>query len=351
LLCRQIRFLRHPASDIFHGRRHEPTALARQAVTPAMGDTLQDIPDESLESAEGAGLQDVGLILAVGILLAGLFLAGPISPAKLAAAFYLALFVHIWASAYDGRFGGWRTVTWVLLIAAWVGAEVAGFLGMVMPRGQFSFWLSSTIGSVPLIGGWLSRLLAAREAMPGAASLGCAALILVLVLDILAMLWPRWRHAPWTRRILFPAAAVVAAWILAPLISQFAPEAPPDGVRLLPDWYMLPLYAMLRSVPDKLAGIVLVFAAMLVPLVLPWARIDRLRGHLAGGLWLVLSLALAGCWIGLGLLGTLPPDAPALSAAPALAAFHFAYFLVFPLLLRGLARTFRGRGEQARTVP
>src|SRR5262249_15473273 len=150
---------------------------------------------------------------------------------------------------------------------------VGGFLGMVMPFGQFSFWLASTVGSVPLIGDKLVRLLEAWEAWPGAPWLGYTAVLLVLLLDVVATPLVRWRRMSRPQRTLLAAAAVVAAWILVPLVISLAPEPPPDGVRLFPYWYMLPLYALLRSVPDKLAGILLVFAAMLVPLALPWAGI------------------------------------------------------------------------------
>jgi quinol-cytochrome oxidoreductase complex cytochrome b subunit len=71
----------------------------------------------------------------------------------------------------------------------------------------------------------------------------------------------------------------------------------------------------------------------LVLLVLPGLRVDRLRESSIGWLWFVLTAALAACWIGLGWLGSLAPEEPALSVGRVLAAFHFAYFLVLPLLL------------------
>lgn len=315
-----------------------------------MSDTADQKAAESPGAAQRPGVPEVGFILVVGVLLAGLLLAGPTTPARLATTFYLALFIHIVVSACDGRFGGWRTVTFLLLIAAWVAAEIAGFLRMVMPFGQFSFWLSSTVGGVPWMGHRLVRLLETWEAWPGTPWLGYTAVILVLLLDIVAMHLVRWRRMSRLQRTLLAAAAVVAAWILAPLIASLAPAAAPNGIRHFPYWYILPFHSLLRSVPDKLAGVVLVFAAMLVPLVLPFARIDKLRGRLLRGLWVVLSLALAGCWIGLGQLGSLPPDDPALSLAAALASFHFAYFLLFPFLFRGLARYFGARREEATTI-
>ena len=238
----------------------------------------------------------------------------------------------------------------MLLIVAWVAAELAGFVAMVAPWGQLAFWLVNMTSSVPLIGDLLFRLLQAWAAWPSAPWLGYPAVLLVLFLDIVAMHLVRWRRMSRLQRTLLAAAAVVAAWILAPLIVSLAPGPPPDGIRLFPYWYVLPLFSLLRSVPDKLAGVVLVFAAMLVPLVLPFAGIDKLRGRLLRGLWVLLSLALAGCWIWLGQLGLTSPDDPALSATPALAGFHFAYFLLFPFLFRGFARYFRARREEATTI-
>jgi ubiquinol-cytochrome c reductase cytochrome b/c1 subunit len=111
----------------------------------------------------------------------------------------------------------------------------------------------------------------------------------------------------------------------------------------VPEWYTLPLYALLRAVPDKLAGLVTVFAAMLAPLIWPWARADALRAGPTRWAWRLLCIAFALVWLGLGYLGSMPPEGLVPTATRLAALFYFAFFLVLPFVL-GLLIERRGAG-------
>jgi ubiquinol-cytochrome c reductase cytochrome b/c1 subunit len=278
--------------------------------------------------------QDVGLLLILAVLFGGLLFAGPLTPAKLATTFYLALFIHLVVSAYDGRFDRLRTLTWFLLIGAWVVSEIQAFLSMLLPFGQLRFWLANKFASMPVVGKWLSDLIGGESLGPWFWSAG---LLLILALDLLAMHRWRWRTASTAQIAIFVIGVIAAAIILSPVIAGLTPAPPPGGFAILPLWYTLPLYELLRLVPSKAVGVGLAFAAMLVLLVLPGTRTDRLAEGRTGWLWLALTIALAASWIGLGWLGSLPSEGTALSAGRVLAAFHFAYFLVLPFLLGRLA--------------
>jgi ubiquinol-cytochrome c reductase cytochrome b/c1 subunit len=290
---------------------------------------------EMLAASLRSGPQDVALVLLLAILLGGLLPAGPLSPAMLAATFYIALFIHLIASAYDGRFGRMRTFTWFLLICAWIASEVMAFAALMLPWGQFRFWLASKFAGMPVLGKWLSNLIGGEALGP---SVWSYVLFGILALDLLVMHHRRWQAASPAQIVTFIISVIAAAVILSPTIAQITPGPPPGGFAVMPPWYTLPIYELLRLVPGKAVGIGLAFAAMLVLLVLPGVRADRLRESSIGWLWFVLSTALAASWIGLWYLASLPAEEPALSVGRLLAAFHFSYFLVLPILLGRFAQ-------------
>jgi hypothetical protein len=92
--------------------------------------------------------RQTGLFLVLVALANGLMLPGSLSVKDLMTTFYLALFVHVGFTIYDGSFNALRTATWLLLIGLWVGSEIAAFFGLMFPSGQFAFWLAN----VPLVG-------------------------------------------------------------------------------------------------------------------------------------------------------------------------------------------------------
>jgi len=300
-----------------------------------METTVRSWQAEMLAGSLRSGPQDVGLALILAVLLGGLLLAGPLSPTTLATTFYLALFIHLIVSVYDGRFGRMRTFTWFLLICAWIASEVMAFVALMLPWGQFRFWLASKFAGMPVLGKWQSDLIGGEALGPWVWS---SLLLGILALDLLVMHHRRWQAASRAQIVAFIIGVIAAAVILSPTIVQLTPASPSGGFAVMPPWYTLPIYELLRLIPSKAVGIGLAFAAMLVLLVLPGVRADRLRESSIGWLWFALTVTLGACWIGLGWLGSLSAEEPALSVGRVLAAFHLTYFLVLPLLLGRLAQ-------------
>lgn len=286
--------------------------------------------------------QDVGLFVVLVILFNGLAPFPSLSPpTEWMATFYLAFFVHAGVSLYLGIAGSLRTATWLLLIATWAGSELIGFAGYVLPWGMMAYWLAG----IPVIGtmaGWLSdsglwpMLVFLPWSVPA---------IVLLGFDLAVMHHPAWRGRPFrlfaAMVIGAGAAAIAPAWLLSGLLPASAPT--PSGPDILPSWHTLPLYTVLRAVSGKLAGVIVVFAALIVPLIWPWVRADALRIGPVRWAWRLSCVALAATWLGLGYLGTLPPDGTALLAARAGTAYYFAFFLLIPFILLRLSRLPAGR--------
>jgi ubiquinol-cytochrome c reductase cytochrome b/c1 subunit len=240
-----------------------------------------------------------------------------------------------------GSFNALRTATWLLLIGLWVGSEIAAFFGLMFPSGQFAFWLAN----VPLVGEVLAvSLRGDNTAMPEGLGLWSALLFLVLALDIAIMHYDDWRRRSFLQIAFFLAIVAVTAIVLGLAVSAGMGRSAPNGFDvgaspfpIMPPWHLLPFYALLRAVPSKLGGVVLMFASMLVLMIWPWQRTDLLRLGPMGRVWCLLCFALAATWIGLGYLGSCPAGGASEHAAQALAVFYFAFFLVVPPVLGKIA--------------
>lgn len=262
------------------------------------------------------------------------------------AAFFLLLFLHLGVSLYDGRFGRWRTVTWVLLVAVAAGLQLADFLAYVLPWGQVQFWLASTLAQLPLIGPLLQEHgddPSLRAALAGA---GQALPFVVLALDLAALLSEmrrEWSPGRWLLFLLVGAALYLALGLALQAMIPPPPADPllADGMDMLspilPPWYALPAYAVLRAVPSKLGGVVAVLVLLWLPILWPWMRADAFRRGARRWLWRALCIALAAAWIGLGYLGAQPPEPLEILAAQGLTVAVFAFFLLLPPILHRLS--------------
>jgi ubiquinol-cytochrome c reductase cytochrome b/c1 subunit len=103
----------------------------------------------------------------------------------------------------------------------------------------------------------------------------------------------------------------------------------------VPEWYYLPFYAILRSIPSKLGGVIAMFGAIIVLAFLPWldsakTRSSKYRPLAKQFFWIFVAVCL-----GLGYLGAQPPEGIYVIAGRVLTVCYFAYFLiVLPLLSR-----------------
>jgi ubiquinol-cytochrome c reductase cytochrome b subunit len=102
---------------------------------------------------------------------------------------------------------------------------------------------------------------------------------------------------------------------------------------IVPEWYFLPFYAILRAVPDKLGGVLLMFGSIAILFLLPWLDTSRVRSAkfrpaYRAFFWLFIAVCLV-----LGWAGGQPAEGPALLIGRIATILYFAHFLVFlPLL-------------------
>ena len=108
---------------------------------------------------------------------------------------------------------------------------------------------------------------------------------------------------------------------------------------IVPEWYLLPFYAILRSVPDKLLGVIAMFAAIFVLVILPWLDTSKVRSALFRPIYKQLYWFLVADVLILGYMGAMPAEGIYLLIARVATAYYFVHFLVILPLLGKKERT------------
>src|SRR4051812_44749913 len=297
-----------------------------------------------------------------------------------ASMFFIAVYIHMFRGLYYGSYKDPREVLWILGVIIYLLMMATGFMGYVLPWGQMSFWgatvITNLFSAVPyfgesivtlLWGGYsvgnptLNRFFSLHYLLP-------FVIAGVVVLHVWALhvsgqnnpagVEPKSEKdtVPFT-----PYATIKDAFGMACFIifycwfvfyipnylgdpDNYIPANP--GVtpaHIVPEWYYLPFYAILRSIPNKLFGVVAMFSAILVLAFLPWLDTAKTRSSTYRPLakqffWIFVVVCLL-----LGYLGAKPPEGIYVIAGRILTFCYFAYFLiVLPIL---------GRIERPRPVP
>jgi quinol-cytochrome oxidoreductase complex cytochrome b subunit len=230
--------------------------------------------------------------------------------------FFIAVYLHIFRGLYYGSYKAPREVLWLLGIVIYLLMMATGFLGYTLPWGQMSFWGATVItnffSAIPLVGESITQWLWGSFAVDNSTLQRFFSLHYLLpfviagvvVLHIWALHVPG-NNNPLGIDVKGPADTVPfhpyyttkdAFWIALFLIVFayfifFAPNflghadnyIPANRLstpaHIVPEWYYLPLYAILRSVPDKLIGVLLMFGAIFVWALLPWLDTSRVRSN------------------------------------------------------------------------
>ena len=303
-----------------------------------------------------------------------------------ASMFFFAVYVHMFRGLYYGSYKAPREVLWIIGCLIYLIMMATGFLGYTLPWGQMSFWGATVItgffGAVPVVGESLQQWLLGGYAVDNATLNRFFALHYLLPFVIAGLVgvhvWalhhvgqnnpigitPKTKkdtlsfHPYYTVKDAF---AVVMFLLIFAFFLFYQPDAlghadnyiEADALKtpphIVPEWYFLPFYAILRAVPDKLAGILLMFGAIAVLFVLPWldtskVRSMRFRPVAKWFFWIFLFF----CFI-LGWCGAETPDNIAIPFGTDAAgntrglnftwlsrigtAYYFAYFiLILPIL-------------------
>jgi len=289
-----------------------------------------------------------------------------------ASMFFLAVYIHMFRGIYYGSYKAPREVIWILGVLIYLLMTATAFFGYVLPWGQMSFWgatvITNLFSAIPVIGPGIATWLWGDFAV-GDPTLNRFFSLHYLLPFIIAgvvglHIWAL--HVPGNNNPLgidvkspqdtvpfHPYYTVKDAFYLVLFIIFFAcfvffePEffnAPENNIpadplvtpaHIVPEWYLLPFYAMLRSVPDKLLGVLVMGAAIISLAVLPWTDTSRVRScRFRPTMKWFFWFFVAACLI-LGYCGAQPVDAtlfgiPLVWVARLATLYYFAF--IYPIM-------------------
>ena len=297
-----------------------------------------------------------------------------------ASAFFIVVYLHMFRAMLYGSYKKPRELIWVVGMLIFLALMAEAFMGYLLPWGQMSYWgaqvIVSLFGAIPVVGEslveWirgdysisditLNRFFALHViALP-------LALVMLVVVHILALhevgsnnpdgieikknknadgipvdgvaFWPYHTSKDLVAIIVFLAAFSAVVFFAPEMGGYFLEHAnfdPADPLvtpeHIAPVWYFTPFYAILRAVPDKLFGVILMGAAVLLPLFLPWLDRARVKSIRYRGWMYKAALALfVVSFIVLGWLGVQPATGLYTTMARIFTIVYFAFFLLMPV--------------------
>ena len=285
--------------------------------------------------------------------------------------FFIVVYIHIFRGLYYGSYKAPRELLWMLGVVILLLMMATAFMGYVLPWGQMSFWgatvITNLFSALPGVGEWivtllwggfsvdnptLNRFFSLHYLLP-------FVIVGVVVLHIVAL------HRFGSNNPLgidvrgkqdsipfHPYYTVKDAFGLGVFLTIFAavvfflPNAmghpdnyiPADPLvtpaHIVPEWYFLPFYAILRAVPDKLFGVLAMFAAIGVLFILPWLDRSPVRSASFRPIFKIFFWVLLADCVMLTYLGAKPPEGIYVVLSRLGTLYYFFHFLI---LLPGLS--------------
>ena len=279
--------------------------------------------------------------------------------------FFICLFLHAGRGIYYGSYS--LHLTWAIGVILLLAVIAAAFIGYVLPWGQISFWgatvITNLFSAIPIIGtdivNWiwggfavdkatLTRFFAFHFLIP----------FIVAGLAIVHLLFLHQSgsrnpigtpinsdkvpfHPYFSSKDFFGFAFILSLFGFVVLLypwtlgdpENFIPANPlVTPVHIQPEWYFLFAYAILRSIPNKLGGVIALAGAVLILLILPFSPLQKFQSSSFYFLNKIYFWSLVRTTILLTWIGARPVEEPYVITGQILTVFYFSYFIIFSLL-------------------
>lgn len=290
--------------------------------------------------------------------------------------FFIVVYLHIFRGLYYGSYKAPRELLWQLGVVILLLMMATAFMGYVLPWGQMSFWgatvITNLFSAIPFVGEsirtWLwggfsvdnptlNRFFSLHYLMP--------MLIVGVVLLHVVSLHQFGSNNPTgvpvkTKKDTIPfhpyysikdAFGIGVFFLIFFVMVFYYPNTlgHPDNytpanpmvtpAHIVPEWYFLPFYAILRAIPDKLMGVLAMFASILILMFLPWLDTSKVRSCKYRPLykWFVFAFyanCVVLCWC-----GGKPPEGIYVIISRLATAYYFAHFLIILPLMGKIEKT------------
>nr|YP_009707726.1 cytochrome b [Palaemon sinensis]QES95233.1 cytochrome b [Palaemon sinensis]QQY98750.1 cytochrome b [Palaemon sinensis] len=280
--------------------------------------------------------------------------------------FFICLYSHIGRGMYYGSY--LYTHTWLVGVVILFLVMATAFLGYVLPWGQMSFWgatvITNLMSAIPLIGGdlvqwiWggfavgnatLTRFFTFHFLLPFIVAAATLVHILFLhqtgsnnPLGISSQLEKIPFHPYFSFKDIVGFVVVMMALITLTLLTPYLLGDPDNFIpanplvtpaHIQPEWYFLFAYAILRSIPNKLGGVIALISSVAILFILPFTHKAKFRSLAFYPMnqflfWSLITIVILLTWI-----GARPVEDPFIMTGQILTGLYFIFFVVNPLTL------------------
>jgi ubiquinol-cytochrome c reductase cytochrome b subunit len=278
--------------------------------------------------------------------------------------FFFLVYLHIGRGLYYGSYKAPRTLVWTIGTIIFILMMGTGFLGYVLVYGQMSLWgatvITNLMSAIPWVGQdvvefiWggfsvnnatLNRFFALHFVLPFVLA-ALALMHLIALHDSAGSGNPlgvsgNFDRLPFAPYFIFKDLITIFLFILVlSVFVFFMPNALGDSENyvmanpmqtppaIVPEWYLLPFYAILRSIPNKLLGVIAMFAAILILLVMPYSDLSRSRGIQFRPLSKIAYYIFIANFLILMQLGAKHVESPFIELGQISTVLYFAHFLL-----------------------
>jgi len=283
--------------------------------------------------------------------------------ANVASFFFICVYAHVARGLYYGSYKSPRVLVWSIGVIILILMMAIAFLGYVLPYGQMSLWgatvITNLLSAIPIVGQDLVELIWGGYSVSNATLNRFFSLhfLLPFLLAALVMahlialhihgsnnpngissngdrysMHPYFSFKDLVTVFLFLLALSIIVFYYPNLLGhsdnyiQANPMSTPASI--VPEWYLLPFYAILRSIPNKLIGVLAMFGSLLILLILPVVDLSRVRGNqfrpaMKVAFWFFIINFFMLMWI-----GAEHPESPYLEIGQISTTFYFVWFLI-----------------------
>nr|WRQ18262.1 cytochrome b [Nandigallia matai] len=282
-----------------------------------------------------------------------------------ASMFFICLYIHTGRGIYYGSYNLLKT--WLMGILIILTTMATAFLGYVLPWGQMSFWgatvITNLLSAIPYIGNMLVKWIWGGFSVDNATLSRFFSLhfMLPFMIAFMVMIHLMFLHETGSSNPIglnseidkipfhpyfsikdilgfsFTISIMVSFNMMEPYMmtdpDNFTPANPMvTPIHIQPEWYFLFAYAILRSIPNKLGGVMALFMSILILTVLPISMKMKFKGIQFYPLsqfnfWLFCTIVIMLTWI-----GAKPVENPYTSTGMMLTLMYFMYFITDPIM-------------------
>ena len=289
---------------------------------------------------------------------------------NLASFFFIAVYIHIFRALYFGSYKAPRELVFIFGMLMFLLMMGTAFLGYTLPWGQMSYWgatvITNLFSAIPVVGDAILLTLLGDFTVSDATVnrfyvlhwLLAFAIVGLVVFHVITLHMTGSNNPSgmepqnWDETLSFhpymtikDTKAMVLFFIVVAFVLFFFPNIMGHSdnyiransmvtpAHIVPEWYFLPFYAILRAIPDKLGGVLAMFGSIAVLFLLPWLDTSKVRSCLYRPIWRICVLLFALDFFILMYMGAKPASDIYVLISRIGTAYWFLFFLVLAPLV------------------